>query len=194
MSLADHIRQQEQRAQELQEKLDALAAEYAEQMRAFGVEPIPVVDTTGPGEHYSDGPEEEYPEWYTTFACRTTGIEAWRLDSSEMVRALFLRKTLSSVLYELAITTTGGLLVGETCAYGRGDIRVQIGGPDPYPCFVYREADRQSELSSWQEAREKYQRDTLIAWAERAHIEGLGTIVLPIEHAMLHEYNRLRMG
>lgn len=195
MALGDHLRRQEDRARELQLRLDELAHEYAEQMRLFGVLTVPVVDTTAPGEHnsYSDG--DGGGGSYTAFVCGMTGVRAWPLVSEEMSVALFsLKSSWDAPHFCLAVTETGRLLLTESYSQsGPREVAVSyLDLPEHSWSLIYRYAREHAGLTSWAEARNNSQFNILLEWAERAHIHGLETVVLPIEHAMLHQVNQLK--
>jgi hypothetical protein len=76
MSLKDQIERQEERRRELEANLNALAAEFVEQMQAFGKEPMTVMDATG---QYDFSPGGAYGEDTDIIEYRPTPVQAWDL-------------------------------------------------------------------------------------------------------------------
>jgi hypothetical protein len=170
MSLKDQIEGQAERRRELEATLNALAAEYVEQMQAFGKEPETVMDATG---QYNFELGGAYLEDTHIIEYRPTPVQAWGLSVKEVLPHHVASRC-------LAITTTGELLLTE--AHGMHFTRFELANGYRHPeggALVYADASLyiKERMKSWQGLRERDQRNKLIEWAERVHLHGLDVII-----------------
>jgi hypothetical protein len=184
MSLADHIKKQDERRKELAAKLHDLGCEFAEYMGKFDLMTLPITDATGEVEQSTYWHWENGTVLQRKACCEPTGMRAFPLILNASV---FLE--IMSRGGCIAVKTDGELLFTESQITRTASFCLK--GTDEKDGLVFRGSYLRDDLgaSTWQQLREKEQNDQLFRLSDEAYTHGLSYVIEPIELAMLKIYN-----
>ena len=182
MSLADHIRKQEECRQELEPRLNDLGIEFAAQIRDLGLPVIPVMDRNGTSPYdYRQSREQGYSS-----DMKPTGAMAFPLFVAFQINAFYAPI--------FAITPDGAMILTEKLVHreSSGGWSGSYTDPDNIREHVLMYSGAMGDMLSWKEPRERDQLERFTMLSEVAYRVGIQQILQPIELAMLDIYNDAR--